>query len=73
MQCILVDCPTVWDFNIIDIHTCVICCKIRLNPKIGRSPRMHFIYQNLDNIYSFEFPLRKRKKRIIHQNLRRCR
>jgi len=28
-------------FNIIDIHIYVICLKIRLNPKVGQSTRMH--------------------------------
>jgi len=40
-----------WNFNIMDIPKCVICFKIRSNPKIERSTEIHCIYQNLDNIY----------------------
>jgi len=40
-----------WDFIIMDIPVCVICFKIRSNPKIGQSTRMHSIYQKLDNYY----------------------
>jgi len=51
MQCILVILLYRWDFNIMDIAICVICFKIRSNPKVGLSNRIHCIYQNLDNIY----------------------
>jgi len=44
--------PYRWDFNILYNLICVICLKIRSNAKVGRSTRMHYIYQNLNKVYS---------------------